>query len=133
RAVGHRTPTPDDFPPLDDVGWLALREIGTLRVEPITFQLGTDRLDDGGKAQVDKIAELLVNNYPAYRVAVRGHTGPGDEDENVKLSRTRAEAVTQYLEAVHGIDGHRLHVEGRGSAQPVTRRPGESERAYLYR
>jgi len=41
--------------------------------------------------------------------------------------------VAQYLEAVHGVDDHRLHVESRGSSQPVTRRPGESERAYLYR
>lgn len=121
------------FPPLSDAAWQGLREVGALRVEPITFQSGGERLDDTGKEQVDKSAALLLNNYPGYRVAVRGHTGSGDEEENRKLSRTRAEVVAQYLIAVHAVDPDRLHVEGLGSSQPLPRKPGESERAYQYR
>lgn len=133
RQVGRPGPASQDFAPLDAIAWAALREVGTLRVEPITFQSGADLLDDAGKAQVDRIAELLLANYPAYRVAVRGHTGPGDEDENQKLSLARAEVVVRYLEAVHGIPAERLRAEGKGSTQPPPRRAGDSERAYGYR
>jgi hypothetical protein len=131
--VGRQGGSPVDFTPLHDEAWQGLREIGTLRVEPITFQTGGELLDDTGKEQVDKIAALLINHYPGYRVAVRGHTGAGDEEENRKLSHSRAQVVVQYLIAVHAIDPDRLHAEGKGASQPPPRRPGESERAYRYR
>ena len=79
------------------------------------------------------IATLLITNYPGYRVAVRGHTGAGDEEENRKLSLVRAQAVAQYLIAVHTIDADRLHAEGKGASQSPPRKPGESERAFQYR
>jgi hypothetical protein len=131
--VGRQGGSLVDFTPLSDEAWKGLREIGTLRVEPIAFQMGEERLDDPGKEQVDKIAALLINHYPGYRVAVRGHTGAGDEEENKKLSRSRAQVVLQYLVAVHALEPDRLHAEGRGASQPPPRRPGESERAYRYR
>jgi outer membrane protein OmpA-like peptidoglycan-associated protein len=133
RALGQRGAAATPFPPLDAEAWRGLHEVGMLRVEPITFQAGTQLLDDDGKAQVDHIAELLTTNYPAYRVAVRGHTGPGDEAANLELSQTRADVVVQYLQAVHAIPAARLHAEGKGASQPPARRPGESERAYGYR
>ncbi|HSF32539.1 MAG TPA: phosphate ABC transporter substrate-binding/OmpA family protein [Candidatus Tectomicrobia bacterium] len=131
--VGRQGGSPVDFKPLGDEVWKALREIGTLRVEPITFRTGGELLDDTGKEQVDKIGTSLMNNYPGYRVAVRGHTGAGDEEENRKLSLNRAQVVVQYLVAVHAIDADRLRAEGKGSSHPPPRKPGESERAYRYR
>ena len=122
------------FPALDADGWARLPEIGTFRVEPITFQTWNVLLTPEGKETVDRIAQLLINNYPDYRVSVRGHTGPGgDEDENQKLSLERAEAVVQYLKAVHGVDANRLHAEGWGSKSPAPRKPRESPREYQYR
>jgi outer membrane protein OmpA-like peptidoglycan-associated protein len=131
--VGRQGASSVDFAALSDDTWKTLREVGTLRVEPITFRAGGDLLDDTGKEQVDKIAALLAHNYPGFRVAVRGHTGAGDEAENRKLSRSRAQVVAQYLVAVHAIDADRLHAEGIGASQPPARKPGESERAYQYR
>ncbi|HEX9868427.1 MAG TPA: OmpA family protein, partial [Candidatus Tectomicrobia bacterium] len=131
--VGRQGGSPMDFTPLSEDTWKSLREVGTLRVEPITFRAGGESLDDTGKEQVDKIAALLVNNYPDYRIAVRGYSGAGDEVENRKLSRARAQVVAQYLVAVHAIDPDRLHAEGLGASQPLARKPGESERAYQYR
>jgi outer membrane protein OmpA-like peptidoglycan-associated protein/ABC-type nitrate/sulfonate/bicarbonate transport system substrate-binding protein len=133
RAVGPRGPATSAFTPLDADAWRSLHEIGMLRVEPITFQSGTQLLDDDGKAQIDRIAELLINNYPAYRIAVRGHTGSGDPAANLELSQMRADVVVQYLQTVHAIPASRLHAEGKGDTQPPPRRPGESERAYGYR
>ena len=123
-----------DFNPLSDKEWAKLQEIGTFRVQPITFQSWNNLLTDEGKEIVDKIALLLTNNYPGYRVIIRGHTGPGgDEGENVKLSRARAEVVAQYLKAVHSINPNRIKIEGVGSQRPAVKKPGESMRAYRYR
>jgi outer membrane protein OmpA-like peptidoglycan-associated protein len=132
-ALGQAGYAPVDFAAIDDEGWKRLREVATMRIEPITFQSGRDVLDDAGKAQVDKIATMLVSNYPDYRVAVRGHTGAGDEEANLALSRQRADVVAQRLIAVHGIDAHRLHAEGWGSSAPPARKPGENMRSHLYR
>jgi outer membrane protein OmpA-like peptidoglycan-associated protein len=121
------------FTSLDDAGWSGLKEVGTMRIEPITFQSGTNRLDDPGKEVVDRVAQMLVNNYPSYRVAVRGHTGPGDAKANEQLSLERAQVVLQRLVAVHSIDPDRLHAEGLGATQPPKRKPGETTRSLRLR
>lgn len=122
-----------DFEPLDDADWSALTEVGTMRIEPITFQSGTNRLDDSGKEVVDRVAQMLANNYPSYRVAVRGHTGPGDAEANRQLSLERAQVVLQRLVAVHDIDPDRLHAEGIGATHPPKRKSGESMRSLRLR
>lgn len=133
-SVASGTTRVKDFSSLSDKEWSELREIGTFRIESITFQSWNNKLTEEGKEIVNKIAGLLTNNYPHYRVSIRGHTGPGgDEKENVKLSLQRAQVVAQYLLAVHGIDRNRLKAEGLGSSRPVLKKPGESVRAYRYR
>ncbi len=122
------------FEAIGEADWQRLREVGTFRVEPITFQSWNNRLTDDGKESVDKISQLLTHHYRGYRIIVRGHTGPGgDEAANVALSLERAQAVQQYLKAVHGIDADRLLASGLGSTKPPRRKPGESPRAYQYR
>ena len=120
------------FSPMPDEDWASMREVGTLRTDPITFQFGEDFLDATGKAAADQISVMLKNNYPAYWIAIRGHTAPGDDAANIALSRRRSSAVKQYMTAVHGMDSNRLHAEGKGSSQPPARKPGESERGYRY-
>jgi len=123
-----------DFEPLSDNEWGQQREIGTMRVEPINFQQSSNYLSPEGKQMVDKIKDMLTYNYSNYRVAVRGHTGPGGSEEaNVKLSLERAQAVVQRLTVVLGIDPDRLHAEGWGSRQKPPRKPGESPRVYNHR
>ncbi len=125
---------PAAFEDLETEGWGRLRVVGTFRVEAITFQSWNNRLDDRGKESVDRIAQLLTHNYPGYRVIIRGHTAPGgDEEANARLSLERAQAVLQYLKAVHGVEPSRLRAEGMGSEEPPRRKPGESPRAYQYR
>ena len=104
-----------------------------MRIEPITFQSGINRLDDSGKEVVDKVALMLVNNYPSYRVAIRGHTGPGDPEANRQLSLERAQVVLQRLVAVHNVDADRLHAEGLGATQPPKRKAGETTRSLRLR
>ena len=132
RSTG--APKKRTFAELEPDAWSLLNEIGTFRIEPITFQSWDNRLTEEGKARVDKIAGLLTNNYPGYRVIIRGHTGPGgDESENRKLSQERSDLVRQYLIAVHGIGSQRILAQGVGSQKPPRKKPGESPRAYRYR
>jgi outer membrane protein OmpA-like peptidoglycan-associated protein len=122
-----------DFPPLDDEGWARLKEIGTLRMEPISFRSATADLDYQGKLQLDEAAERLAY-YPNFRILVKGHTGlHGDPKANLDLSRERAEAVVRYLMVTYGIDPDRIRGLGFGSSRPLRRKPDESERAYGYR
>jgi outer membrane protein OmpA-like peptidoglycan-associated protein len=121
------------FAALNDNEWAQLRQIGTMRVEPIIFESWNNLLSPEGKNKVDKIAQMLINNYQGYYVVIRGHTGAGDEDENLKISSERAQSVVQYLVAVHNIDPNRLKAEGWADKQKPPKKPGESERAYRYR
>ncbi len=122
-----------DFPPLDDRAWGLLKEVGTLKVLPITFQSGTAELSLEGKGELDKAAEHLLH-YPGFRVVLKGHTGlKGDAVQNQILSLERAAAVRRYLTVAHGIDEDRLRAAGLGPTKPLPRAPGESDRAYNYR
>lgn len=132
-SVGTGTAAKVDFASLDDADWSSFNEVGTMRIEPITFQSGINRLDDQGKEVVDRVAQMLVNNYPSYRVAVRGHTGPGDAKANKQLSLERSQVVLQRLVAVHNVDPDRLHAEGLGATQPPRRKPGETTRSFRLR
>jgi outer membrane protein OmpA-like peptidoglycan-associated protein/ABC-type nitrate/sulfonate/bicarbonate transport system substrate-binding protein len=137
-AITSGTDTPADplarpFEALDDAAWERLREIGTLKVRPITFQSGTAELSLEGKRELDKAAENL-KHYPNFRVVIAGHSGVrGDAEANRELSRQRAESVARYLTVTYSIAAERLRPLGQGANAPLARRPGESERAYNYR
>jgi outer membrane protein OmpA-like peptidoglycan-associated protein len=80
-----------------------------------------------------KLLPYLTSNYPDHRVVVKGHTGPGsDEDANIALSKERAETVVQRLIGTHGQSENRFRAIGVGSAEPPTKRPGQNERDYRY-
>lgn len=120
-----------EFSPKSDSEWRSMREVGSLRTEQVTFQIGKDLLDDRGKSVVSQVASMLTKNYPQHYFAVRGHTGPGpDEAANRALSLRRAQIVSQYLKAVYSVNDKRFKTEGIGSEQPPRMKPGESQRAY---
>lgn len=121
------------FRSLSDTEWDSLREIGTLRIRPITFQSGTAGLGVEDKKEIDSAIEAL-KHYPNYRVVIKGHTGlRGDKKENKKLSQQRADAVKKYIETTFHVDANRLRTMGMGSDRPLSKKPDESERAYQYR
>ncbi len=122
-----------EFAPLSPGQWDQLREIGTLRIRPITFQSGTSDLNLDGKKEIDKAIKQL-KHYPNFRVAIKGHTGiRGDKEANKQLSQDRAESVARYIEITYSVDTDRLRAIGHGSNKPLPKKPGESNRAYNYR
>ncbi len=122
-----------DFPPLSDEQWDKLKEVGTLKLRPITFMSGTSEIDSRGKMQLENIVENL-EHYPNFRIVVEGHTGiRGDNQANLALSLERAKAVKQYMAYKYGIDEDRMRAIGWGGNKPLPQKPGESGRAYATR
>lgn len=61
----------------------------------------------------------LLNDHPTWRLTIKGHTdNVGDDQNNMKLSKDRAEAVADYL-SNRGIDRNRLIVSWYGETQPI--------------
>ena len=132
-AVSRESSLSGDFSTLTEQSWGQMRRVGTLKVEPISFRRGTGLLDLEGKRTIDQIVERL-RRYPSFRILVEGHTGlAGDPQQNLKLSLSRAEAVTRYLTVTYDIDPDRLRAIGYGSSKPLPKQPGESDRTYSYR
>ena len=121
------------FAHLDTTKWDSLKEVGTLRVEPIVFQQGATDLDIIAKKVIDQAVENL-KHYPNFRVVIKGHTGTrGDKEENLRLSQERANAVQRYMKVTYNVDTNRLHATGLGGTKPLARLPGESNRSLSYR
>lgn len=118
---------------MDEQGWTRLKEIGTLKMQPIGFRRGTADLSYDGKLELDRAAEHLAY-YPNFRILVKGHTGiRGEPQSNLELSQDRADTVARYLMVTYGVDANRLRSVGYGASRPLPRKPGESDRAYGYR
>lgn len=133
-AIGVVMPQSIVFKALTDKEWSALRAIGNMKILPINFDTSTSRLTLDGQTTVDQVAQALVNNYPQYRVVVKGHTAPSaDELANVALSQERADVVRNYMQQIHSVDPSRVRAMGVGSSQPLQRLSGEGDRAYRSR
>jgi len=60
-----------------------------------------------------------MHEHPEFIYDIQGHTDAyGNEDYNIKLSTSRAEAVKQYL-INKGIDSSSLRAQGFGSSMPI--------------
>ena len=81
---------------------------------------------DFGKATVKKESFKELDELVEYlqlkteiNIEIDGHTdNVGKEEENLKLSKQRADAVKNYL-AKKGIDSGRIQTEGFGASQPI--------------
>lgn len=121
------------FAPLNDAQWAALKEVGTLKVDPIVFQQGATELDIIAKRVIDQAVERL-KHYPNFRIIIQGHTDVrGDRLQNKTLSEDRAGAVARYLQVVYQVNPNRMRVAGFGGDNPLPKAPGESRRTWMYR
>jgi outer membrane protein OmpA-like peptidoglycan-associated protein len=86
-----------------------------------TIHFGTSNaaiLPDGQQL-LDEVVDVLAKNHQIRRMIVEGHTdNRGAAEVNLKLSKTRAAAVVDYL-AKQGIEPSRLSSEGYGAARPL--------------
>ncbi|MCP9770322.1 hypothetical protein EGI22_20645 [Lacihabitans sp. LS3-19] len=95
-----------------------------ITLENIYFDQSSPVLRPESFKQLDELVTVLQENSD-LKIEVRGHTdNVGDLFENVKLSKSRCESVTEYLSS-KGISKTRLSVVGRGPIEPIA--PNDTE------
>ncbi|MEP6930985.1 MAG: phosphate ABC transporter substrate-binding/OmpA family protein, partial [Flavobacterium sp.] len=85
----------------------------------INFNTGSAEISNSSSKEVEKIYNLLVQAENT-KLTVVGHTDNiGNPDSNLALSKSRAEAVVNYLKE-KGIPANRFQmVDGKGQNDPV--------------
>jgi adhesin transport system outer membrane protein len=120
-------------PPLDTAGALKDRPPRMPAAAPapaapaMSFKSQTDALFSYGQAQIHPSAAGELNrfaseaaNFTIESITVIGHTDRiGSAEYNQRLSEQRAAAVRDYLVS-RGMDGNKIHVEGKGASQPIS-------------
>lgn len=102
---------------------------GHVAIYGIYFDTGKAELKPESDAALTEIASLLKQNN-SLKLYVVGHTdNQGSFDLNMRLSKERAEAVTQALVSRYGIKANRLKPSGVGSLAPVASNDHEEGRA----
>jgi outer membrane protein OmpA-like peptidoglycan-associated protein len=85
----------------------------------INFNTGSAEISNSSSKEVEKIYNLLVQ-AESTKLTVVGHTdNVGNADANLALSKSRAEAVVNYLKQ-KGIPANRFQlVDGKGQSNPI--------------
>lgn len=97
---------------------LCRRTFAGLNTLPIVFEQSSAELRTSSFPSLDKVVDFAWD-CAHMTIVISGHSdASGSEAWNRELSRSRAQAVADYLEE-NGIDPGRLVVEGRGSAVPI--------------
>lgn len=99
-----------------------------LTLGDVLFDTGEADLKNAANRTVLKVVQFLQLN-PARVVRIEGYTdSTGGREDNLKLSRDRAQAVGDVLIDL-GIDEKRIQVEGYGDQYPVDVNASERGRA----
>ena len=94
----------------------------------VLFDAGHAELKSSANRTVLKVVQFLQLN-PRRVVRIEGYTdSTGERQENLKLSRDRAQAVADVLMDL-GVDEKRIKVEGYGQEFPVNANASERGRA----
>lgn len=103
-------------------------EINTVLTErKISFAPGSAELDTGGRAVVDRLAEILKGCHKA-KIEIAGHTdSQGRETMNLNLSQARADAVLQGL-IERRVLTTGLAAKGYGEVSPIADNDSEEGR-----
>lgn len=103
----------------------AMDSQGKIALYGILFDTGKSDIKPESEKELKEVAGYLQSN-PTVAVYIVGHTdNVGDAASNLKLSKSRGEAVKQYLITKHKIDAARLTGEGVGPLCPVA--PNDNE------
>jgi OOP family OmpA-OmpF porin len=116
QAIGYRTVRfAESTPDFSQV----ISSSGRYVTHGILFDTGSDRLKPESAPVIQVIARGLENN-PNLRLLIEGHTDSiGNPQQNLDLSKRRAEAVRSVLVSQFRIDTARLTTAGLGSTKPI--------------
>ena len=100
----------------------------TMKENMVNFGFDSSNLTSAAMANLDKLAEILINN-PDTNINIYGHTdSKGSDEYNLSLSDRRAAAVKSYL-ASKGIASSRMIPMGVGEKEPIATNDTDAGRA----
>ncbi len=96
-----------------------LNESGRIVTHGILFDVNSYTIKGESYKTLKEIGELMQDD-PALRLSIEGHTdSDGTDDNNMTLSQNRAESVRSYLIDKFGIGGDRLEAKGWGESKAI--------------
>lgn len=102
---------------------------GRIAIHDIHFATGRATILPESAETIKTIA-VLLHDHPDLRVLIEGHTdNVGDFEDNMQLSKARADAVKSHLVQQHQISADRLQTMGMGESRPSASNETEEGRA----
>ncbi|ABZ95814.1 OmpA-family protein [Leptospira biflexa serovar Patoc strain 'Patoc 1 (Ames)'] len=102
-----------------------LEETKKISLDSVYFERASSVLKSESSIPLDSIVDYLHENSD-QKMKIIGHTDlTGTYDDNMVLSKERAESVKQYLVS-KGVDPNRLVTEGKGPTQPMVQGTDEA-------
>jgi outer membrane protein OmpA-like peptidoglycan-associated protein len=99
-----------------------------IRLVGLTFQSGQDVVRPAYRQLLEKVQQA-AEVFPRSQITVEGHTDSyGGDENNLALSRRRAEAVSAYLTTELNVPAFRLSSVGYGETQPIANNDTEQGR-----
>jgi len=118
----------DDFFRIEELFFMEGDREADYVAEPIESKIAFESLEfENGKSDIlpnmhndlAKIGNFLID-HPDEKVKISGHTdSSGNEDLNLQLSQSRADAIKAYLISEFKINDQRITAIGYGSAKPI--------------
>ena len=94
----------------------------------ILFDVNRADLKDFSRAELTKLATIL-NKYDDTNILLAGHTdSTGSDEYNLRLSRRRAQSVSDYL-SIQNVNPERFTVYGYGKSDPIASNDTADSRA----
>lgn len=94
-------------------------EILKTAFDNLQFETGKDIIKEESFPSLDSLGMLLRDKRPEWKLKLEGHTdNVGTEQNNLILSKKRAEAVQKYL-VKQGVSYDRIKVEYYGEMRPI--------------
>ena len=102
---------------------------GRVAVYGAQFKTGATAILPGSEDTLKAISQMMAG-LPKLKIAVVGHTdNVGSHEDNMDLSKRRADAVVAELVKNYGIDSTRLLAAGAGFLAPISSNATEEGRA----
>ncbi len=120
----------DDFFRIEELFFMEGDREANNVVEPIESKIAFESLEfENGKSDIlehmhsdlAKLGNFLID-HPEEKLKISGHTdSSGNEDLNLQLSQSRADAIKTFLTEFYKIDSNRITAIGYGSSNPIVK------------
>jgi outer membrane protein OmpA-like peptidoglycan-associated protein len=99
-----------------------------IRLVGLTFQSGQDVVRPAYRPLLEKLRQA-AEVFPRSQLTIEGHTDSyGGDENNLALSRRRAEAVSAFLTSELNVPAFRISSVGYGETQPIANNDTEQGR-----